>query len=288
MAKKVLLLGSTGKMGMALREVFEDGYTVIGKNTRDFDALRPESIRNLVEENRPDMVINTVAFLGIDPCEREPEKALRLNTLYPRMLAELSNEKRFLLINFSTDAVFDDGARGFYTETDRPRPLNLYGFTKHGGDCFVQTISKNYYVFRLSVIFGKTTKNTQFVEKMLQKVCEGQKVLRVADDIVSSPSYSVDIAKEVRRLTEASSEFGLYHIANEGMATLYDLMNEIVKNLNLDVEVERASYKDFPYLGRKNTFTPIKSEKVAPLRPWREAVKEYCDEKLRGEVTLAR
>lgn len=276
MAKRVLLLGSTGKMGTALREVFKDDYIVVGKNTQDYNALDFERVRNLVEENIPDIVINTVAFLGIDPCEGEPEKALRLNALYPKFLAELSNKKEFLLIHFSTDAVFDSRKRGFYTEADCPQPPNLYGLTKYGGDCFIQAVAKNYYIFRLSVLFGETPKNTQFIEKMLQKVREGQKVLRVADDIVSSPSYSMDIAREIKQIVESSLKFGLYHIANEGKATLYDLMGEVVKNLDLDVRVERASYRDFPHIGIKNTFTPIRSDKIAPLRSWREAVREYC------------
>lgn len=277
MSKRILLLGSTGKMGLALRHIFRDDYLIAGKNSSNFDAVNFEQVRNLIEKNTPDIVINTVAFLGIDPCEKDPEKAFRLNTLYPKFLAELSNEKGFLLVHFSTDAVFNDEKGDFYTEKDCPYPLNLYGYTKYGADCFIQTIAKRYYIFRIPVLFGETVKDTQFVEKMLQKVKEGQGNLKISDDIISSPTYSKDVAKEVRSILDASYQFGLYHIANEGKASLYDLMKEITKNLTLDVKVEKASYRDFPFLGIKNTFTPIKSEKVAPLRHWKEALKEYCD-----------
>jgi len=277
MSKRILLLGSTGKMGLALRHIFRDAYLIIGKNSHDFDALNFEQVRTIIGESSPDIVINTVAFLGIDPCEKEPERAFRLNTLYPKFLAELSNSNGFLLIHFSTDAVFSDEKGDFYTEKDCPRPLNLYGFTKYGGDCFIQAITKRYYLFRIPVLFGEATKNNQFVEKMLQKIHEGQKVLKISGDIISSPTYSRDVAREVWRIMDASYQFGLYHIANEGKASLYDLMKEITENLNLDVEVEAASYKEFPFLGIKNTFTPIKSEKISPLRHWKEAVKGYCN-----------
>ena len=277
MSKRILLLGSTGKMGLALRHVFKDDYLINGKNSQDFYALNFEQVRTIIGESSPDIVINTVAFLGIDPCEKEPERAFRLNTLYPKYLAELSNSNGFLLIHFSTDAVFNDEKGDFYTEKDCPHPLNLYGFTKYGADCFIQTIAKRYYIFRIPVLFGETVKDTQFVEKMLQKAKEGQGNLKISDDIISSPTYSKDVAKEVRRILDASYQFGLYHIANEGKASLYDLMKEITKNLTLDVKVEKASYRDFPFLGTKNTFTPIKSKKVAPLRHWKEAVKEYCN-----------
>lgn len=274
--KRVLILGSTGKMGLAIVNIFSGDYIVIGKNSRDFDALDFDMLRSLIEQNKPDIVINTVAYLGIDQCEKEPERALRLNTLYPRFLAELSNELGFLMVHFSTDAVFNDRKEGFYTEGDCPHPLNIYGFTKYGGDCFIQTIAKRYYIFRVSVLFGEARKTTQFVEKMLEKVKEGQRVLHISADIVGSPTYSRDIARQIKKTLYELPQFGIYHTANEGKASLYELMSEIIRNLNLDVELKKASYRDFPYTGMKNTYTPLTSEKITPLRPWQEAVKEYC------------
>lgn len=276
MRKRVLLLGSTGKMGIALADVFSDKYEVIGKNSRDFDATDFEAVRRLINENKPDILINTVAFLGIDPCELEPQKALQLNALLPKLLAKFSNEYKFLLVHFSTDAVFNNKKNGFYSEFDNPAPLNIYGFTKFGGDCFVEAISKKYYIFRISVLFGETQKDTQFVEKMLNKAILGDKVLRVSDDIISSPTYSRDVAKEIRRILEKGNEFGIYHLANKGKGSLFDLIKEVVRILGLDVKVEPASYKNFPYLGIKNTSTPLKSKKLKSLRPWKNAVNEYC------------
>jgi dTDP-4-dehydrorhamnose reductase len=276
-SKKVLLLGGSGKMGTAIRTVFEGDYDVIAKGGRDFDAMDFGQVGALLAETRPDIVINTVAYLGIDPCEKDPERAFRLNTLYPKRLAELSNEIGFLLVHFSTDAVFNDEKGDFYTEEDAPAPLNVYGLTKHGGDCLIQSIASRYYIFRISVLFGETGKDTQFVEKMLEKVHGGQRTLRVSGDIFSSPTYSRDVAREARRIIEASYPYGLYHVANEGRASLYELMKEIAENLGLDVAVEEASYRDFPYVGRKNTCTPLKSIKIDSLRSWKEAVKEYCD-----------
>ncbi len=274
--KRVLILGSSGKMGSAVRTAFEGDYELICKNSLDFDACNFEEVGNLVKDNRPEIVINTVAFLGIDRCEKEPEKALLLNALYPRLLAELSRETGFLLVHFSTDAVFDDEKRDYYVESDIPAPVNIYGFTKYGGDCFISAIAGTYYIFRISVLFGETGRDSQFVEKMLRRVREGCRVLRISDDIVSSPSYSLDIAMGIKRVLDASAPYGVYHMANEGKASLYDLMAEMKKCLELDVEIQRASHREFPSGARKNTYTPIRSEKISPLRPWRDAVKDFC------------
>jgi dTDP-4-dehydrorhamnose reductase len=273
---KLLLLGSTGKMGTALKEVFRRSYDLIGKNSQDFDAVDFKQVARLINDHKPDIVINAVALLGIDPCEKEPERALRLNTLYPKFLAERSKDSGFLLIHFSTDAVFSDKQDGFCKEGDSPRPLNIYGLTKYGGDCFVQNIAKKYYIFRLPVLFGETAKETQFVEKMLKKIRQGEKSLRISADIISSPTYSKDAAREVKRIIERKCAYGLYHICNAGKASLYDLIKEIIRNLDLDVVVKKCSHRDFPCVGVKNTCTPLKSQKSGPLRPWKEAVKEYC------------
>jgi len=283
MAKKILLLGYTGKMGVACREVFKADYELDCKNSGDFDAGDFERTQVVVEQSSPDIVINTVAFLGIDPSENEPNRAFRLNTLYPEVLAKLSRELGFLLIHFSTDAVFNDEKGDYYIESDCPAPLNLYGLTKFGGDCMVRSHAENYYIIRIPVLFGESTKNDQFVEKMLQRVRQGQTTLKISDDIISSPSYSLDVARKIKRIVKDDLPPGLYHLANEGKASLYDLMAEVVKNLGLDVSVERGSYNDFPFVGIKNTCTPIRSEKIDASRPWQEAVSEYCD-KIKCEV----
>lgn len=262
-------------MGLALNEILKEDYTVIGRNSKDFDAANFDEVEKMVREVKPDILINAVAFLGIDPCEKDPIKALTLNTLYPKLLAELSKEMGFLLVHFSTDAVFNDDKEDLYVESDTPKPLNVYGFTKYGGDCFTQSIAHKYYIFRLPLLFGKSIKNNQFVEKMLLRIKEGNKVIRVADDIVSAPTYSLDIAKEIKRIVESSLPNGIYHVVNEGKATLFEVMSEIVNNLGLDIKVEKASYKDFPYVGIKNTNTPMTSEKIKPLRPWKQAIKDY-------------
>tara|TARA_Y100000294_G_scaffold173123_1_gene188784 strand:- start:1734 stop:2588 length:855 start_codon:yes stop_codon:yes gene_type:complete len=284
MDKKLLLLGSTGKMGIAIKSVFEKDYSVIGKNTSDFDAQNFKQVRSLIEKINPDIVINTVAFLGIDPCEIEPEKALRLNTLYPKLIAEISNKMNFLFIHFSTDAVFNDVKGNYYVESDCPSPLNVYGFSKYGGDCFIKSLAKKYYIFRVSVLFGEALKKNQFVEKMLHKIEEGQKNLKISDDIISSPTYTIDVADEVKKILETEMPYGLYHIANEGKISLYQLMEEVTNNLGVSVKVEKASYNDFSYIGIKNTYTPLLSEKIKPLRPWQDAVKEYCNNiKIKGQ-----
>ncbi len=274
--RKVLLLGHRGKMGTALMDAFADGNICIGRSSADFDAADFDAVRTLVRDVRPDVLINAVAYLGIDPCEQAPERAIRVNALYPQLLAELALELPFRLIHFSTDAVFSGSKGRAYVESDPAAPINTYGLTKYGGDCFIAAVAPQYYIFRLSVLFGRTQKKDQFVEKMLHLARSGRKEIRVSQDIVLSPSYAPDLAREVRRAVEEGWQDGLYHLANAGEASLFDLMNALASGLHLAATICPASYREFPHVGRKNTFTPLASEKRAPLRDWREAVYDYC------------
>ena len=275
--KTVLLLGHTGKLGMALEQALGANYRIIGKNSSDFDATDFEQIHRLVEKSAPDIVVNTVAMLGIDPCEQMPEQAFRLNALLPRFLAELSATIGFTLVHFSTDAVFSDRVdEAGCVETDTPIPLNLYGSTKYAGDCFVMNSTPQHYIFRVPVLFGFSRNRGQFVEKMLERLRTEQQPLRISTDIISSPTYSLDVAERVRELLDSQAPYGLYHLANYGRASLFDLMTEMVSQLGLELPILPASYRDFPFVGRKNTCTPLSSVKTAALRPWQQAVSEYC------------
>jgi dTDP-4-dehydrorhamnose reductase len=276
--KKVLLLGGTGKMGKALNSVFSKEYNVISVGSKDLDVRNENEVRKIIKNNKPDIVINTVAFLGIDPCEQDPIKAFEMNMVHPMGLAKLSNEFNFLLVHFSTDAVFSDNEDGdSYDEYSAPNPVNVYGMTKLGGDMMVQEISEKFYIIRISVLFGHNDKNNQFVEKMLSRVNDGVSEINIADDIIGTPCYSKDVALVVKNIIKTDLEYGLYHAVNDGKGSLYDLMSEISRSMKtLSVVVNRASHKEFQAIGRKNTNTPLKSRKLKPIRHWKDAVKEYC------------
>ena len=276
--KKVLLLGSTGKMGLALSKSLKSDYELIGKNSQNFNAFEFDKVKFLINDTKPDIIINTIAYQGIDQCEANPNDAFKLNTIFPRILADEANKNDSLLVHFSSDSVFNDEKKQLYVESNTPKPLSIYGITKYGGDCIIMSLTQKYYIIRVSILFGNSIKKNQFVEKMLIKIKQGNKSLSIADDIVLSPTYSDDVAKKLKCLIQQNMPYGLYHVVNQGKASLYDLMCEIVNKLQLDVKINKASYLDFPFTGRKNIYTPVVSEKIEGLRPWKEAVTDYCSQ----------
>jgi len=275
---RALILGDTGKLGRALKETFRGAFEVVGwSRGSGLDAGDFPGLSRLLEEHRPSLVINAVALMGIEACEQQPERAFHLNASLPRHLARLSQELGFKLIHFSSDAVFDDSKAGLpRMESDPPRPLNTYGMTKFSGDCYVQAESSAHYVFRLSVLLGTCLQGDQFVEKMVARVRAGERHLRIAEDVLCSPSFVLDVAGRVFQTVIQSAPWGLYHTANDGKASLYELADQVRKGLDLDVTLERASHRDFAKGARRSIHTFLGTEKQAPLRDWREAVRAYC------------
>lgn len=275
---KVLLFGSNGKMGTAVKTVFRNEYEIVEKNSNNFDAADLLKVEEIIKYERPDILINAVAYMGIDNCENNYEIALKINTIYPQKLAFLSNKYNFLLVHFSTESVYNDTSGDYFNENDLALPLNLYGLTKFGGDCFISNISKCYYIFRLPVLFGPSNKKEQFVEKMICKMIENNATIKVASDVISTPSYSLDVAKKIMDIIESKMEYGLYIVANDGKASLFDLINEIRRIMGYQTVIEEVSCSYFPTSGVKNKNTPIKSKKISAMRSWKSAVLEYCNE----------
>ncbi len=275
--KKIAIFGSSGKLGSSLVSVFANDFCeFVPLNRTACDVRDFGQVRSHIEDIKPDVVINAVACNGIDACETDPHQALVVNTLFPRLLAELSLSQSYLLVHISSDAVFSGTDTNCYAESSAASPINMYGFTKYGGDCFVTAIAKRYYIARISVQFGCVQGKAQFVEKMLERIQHGANRLQISNDIIASPSYSLDVAGRIKELINDQSPFGVYHIANEGKASLCELIEELVRIQALDVVVEPVSHNVFPSLGLKNMHTPLFSEKILPLRPWKDALRAYC------------
>ncbi|MCM8819910.1 MAG: NAD(P)-dependent oxidoreductase [Candidatus Omnitrophica bacterium] len=273
--KKILLFGKNGKLGSAIEEVFSKDYSVFGLSSKDCDVCNFKKVKQLIKKIKPKIVINATVFGGIKLCEKNPYKAFLINSLFPRFLAKLSRIENFLLVHFSSDAVFGDSKKKFFVETDEPFLKNIYGATKYVGDCFVQAEAKNYYILRMSVLFGKTTKTTQFIDKALKMLMEGKKIINIYGDFVFSPTYSLDVAWQLKKLIEEKFPFGLYHIANSGKATFAEILNKIISNLNLKAKVQKVltevSDDDF------SRPVVLRSIKLKPQRSWKAALNDYCN-----------
>jgi dTDP-4-dehydrorhamnose reductase len=227
---KIAIFGIQGQLGRDLEEALS-GWNVVGMRYEDVDVTDESSVRGAVAAAAPDWVINAAAMTHVDKCETQEGAAFEVNALGARYVARAASAVGARLVHVSTDYVFD-GAKGApYVETDPPRPLNVYGATKLVGEWFAADACPDHYIVRTSGLYGTHEcwgKGTNFVETML-RLSRDRTELEVVRDEVLTPTFTEDLAAQVRRMIEARPAPGIYHATNEGQCSWYDFATEIFR-----------------------------------------------------------
>ncbi len=284
------VLGAAGQLGRDLCPRLEGEVVALGRTSSPaVDLSRPESLRALFDEARPDVVVNCAAYNFVDKAESEPEAAFAVNAWGVRELARLCAERDCLLVHFSTDYVFglDAARRTPWSESDAPGPVSVYGLSKLAGEYLVRALCPRHLVLRtcgLYGVWGSGGKGGNFVETMLRLAGQG-KPLRVVNDQTCTPSYTVDVAEASIALMN-TGQTGLYHLTNSGSCTWHELARTIFELSGLSVDLAPIPSCEYPVPARRPTYSVLDlaglhEAGIAVPRPWREALTAYLQERLR-------
>lgn len=280
---KVAIIGANGQLGTDLVHAFDrDGATVIGFTHADMEITNSDSVLQVLREQQPEVIVNTAALHQVETCEREPEEAFAVNAIGPRNLALAARELDAVLVQVSTDYVFD-GLQGTpYRETDVPRPLNAYGITKLAGEHFVQATTDKHFVVRTSGLYGKQPcrgkGGLNFVELML-KLGRERGAVRVVDSERVSPTSTEDLARQIVVLS-GSNSYGLYHATAEGSCSWFEFAREIFSATDTCVNLRVASANEFPAKVPRPSYSVLENQALKMrglniLKPWQEGLQEY-------------
>ena len=234
---KVAIIGANGQLGTDLNEVLSAEHEVVGLSHADIEITDIDSVRKVLTQIKPDIILNTAAYHVVPKCEDFPEEAFRINGLGALNLARACQGAGVRLLHYSTDYVFDGEKRKPYVEEDRPNPLNVYANTKLSGEYFALNYSEQCYVVRVSGIYGKVpcrAKGGNFVTTMLKLASEKPEV-RVVNDEVLTPTPTYYIAKATAGLIQTDA-FGLYHMSCEGEVSWYEFARTIWDTLKLKTQ----------------------------------------------------
>ncbi len=290
---KILITGISGMLGMDLYETLRKEYEVVGLDIKDFPSISFPSpplrkvditdgheLRKSFRQLAPDFVIHTAAYIDVDGCEKNPDRAHRINALGTRNIALASQDLGVPLMYVSTDFVFDGKENYPYTELNEPHPLNVYGKSKLAGENYVRSLVERYFIVRTSWLYGRYGKN--FVETIL-KLAEEKEELTVVDDQVGCPTYTRDLSQEMKKLLSSNS-YGIYHITNSGSCSWYEFAQEILKLAGIrEVKVIPITSEELDRSAPRPQFSVLKSSSSGrgaedTMRPWKEALKEYLKE----------
>lgn len=275
--KKLMVLGSSGTVGTAIETTCPDSYNCIALKHEDIDILETAKLSAMIQEYRPSAIINCVAMASIDPCEKDPEMALNIHCRAVAGLAQACRNFNICLIQPSSHAIFDGMKNEPYTEDDLPKATGVYAATKLISERLVSAICTKYYIARFPTLFGpRRNQGSGFVDKVIDWLKKGHQ-LKIADDKMDSPTYSIDAARCIFSLIEKQVPYGIYHISNQGWVSYYDLVVKIRNILKAENTVIRAKDQDFPSAGFKPLKTGLSSIKIKALRPYEDALKEFIE-----------
>jgi dTDP-4-dehydrorhamnose reductase len=284
-AMKYVVLGANGQLGGEFCKRLSGEAAPLSRD--QVDLTRPETVRRVLGDLRPEVLINCAAFNYVDRAETESTAAFAVNTHGVRELALACSAVDCSLVHFSTDYVFgQDQKRGTpYAESDPPGPVNIYGTSKLAGEYLLRAYCPNHFVIRTCGLYGaggSGGKGGNFVETML-RLAQAGRPLRVVADQICTPTYTCDLASAVVELM-ATNRYGLYHLTNANACSWYEFARAIFELERVRVDPTPITSADYAAQARRPLYSVLntglyESLSLSPLRPWREALVAYVQER---------
>jgi dTDP-4-dehydrorhamnose reductase len=274
-----LVTGAGGMVGRDVCAALESrGETVLPLTKSDLDVTDAAAIREAVHRAKPNIIVNCAAYTKVDDAEANEHLATAINGSAVELLAGAANGVDALLVQLSTDFVFDGSKRTPYEVNDLTAPLSAYGRSKLVGEQ-AATIARKHIVLRTAWLFGVHGPN--FVEAIRSQVRKGTNPLRVVDDQRGRPTYTPHLADAIVRLAQRAhgdeNVRGILHYADEPECTWFDFARAIAGDI---ATVTPVSSDAFPRPAKRPAYSVLSTERyerITGLKPqsWQEGLREY-------------
>jgi dTDP-4-dehydrorhamnose reductase len=266
---KILLFGKNGQVGWELNRTLLCLGELYALDYPEVDFEKTKEVIKIVDEIKPDLIVNAAAYTNVDKAEEEPEKARLVNDITPGEVAYWCKKHDAVLIHYSTDYVFD-GTRGSpYTEEDKPNPINIYGKTKLEGERAIQESGAIHLILRTAWVYSMRGNN--FVTKVLEWAKKSNEI-RVVDDQISNPTWARALAevtaniiamgiKDIRLFFK--ERCGIYHCAGSGYCSRYEWAKKILEyHKKHDIKIFPAKSSEFVTLAKRPLYTALMCNKL--------------------------
>lgn len=292
---RILITGSNGQLGNELQKIVATGKAEIGavseeiKNAEVFamdvdtlDITNLEQVKKVLNEVKPDVVINCAAATNVDGCEANQDLAFKINSLGPRNLAMVAEELGAKIVQVSTDYVFSGVGEAPLKECDLVAPVSVYGKTKLLGEEFVRDFSTKYYIVRTAWLYGYVGHN--FVYTMM-KLGKDRDTLNVVNDQLGNPTHANDLAYHILKLIQ-TEEYGVYHCTGKGECSWYNFASEIMKLSGRNCTVNPCTSEEYksmyPNSADRPAYSSLDNMMLRctigdEMRDWKDALKTFMD-----------
>ena len=196
---KFLLIGKNGQVGWELNHSLSKLGNVFAVGRNELDLSMPETLGAIIQDIRPDIILNAAAYTDVDKAESEPELAMTVNGISPGVIAREAKKIGAGMIHYSTDYVFDGKATFPYKEENPIYPLNIYGKSKLAGEQAVIQVGIPHIIIRTSWVYS--LRNSNFL-LTIQKLAQTRNQIKVVDDQTGAPTWARSIAEGTKQILE--------------------------------------------------------------------------------------
>ena len=287
----ILLTGSSGQVGSELQSTLAPLGAVTAVDVAEMDLADPDSIRRVVRQLKPRIIVNAAAYTAVDKAESEPDLAMRVNGVAPGILAEEAKRLGAILVHYSTDYVFDGALDQLYVEDDPANPVNAYGQSKLAGERSIKAVGGQYIILRSSWVYS--ARGSNFVLTVLRLAREKPELSMVTDQS-GSPTWARWLAQATAGLLRKRDVIarlgGIYHLAATGHATRYefataiiDAMKKISGNSHGWAKLKRITTDQYPLPAPRPPRPVMRMDKVTQafgVTPphWQEQLHDFLKE----------
>ena len=275
---------SIGSDIQAVYSGMDDGSAVVTAPYVRMDITDGAAVSKTIEELKPDVIIHCAAWTNVDGAEapENQEKVHQINAVGTENIAKAAKAVDAKMVYISTDYVFDgQGERPWEPDDKCYAPLNVYGQSKLDGELAVSSILEKYFIVRIAWVFGLNGKN--FIKTMIN-VGKTHDTVRVVNDQIGTPTYTLDLARLLVDLVE-TEKYGYYHATNEGgYISWYDFCCEFYKQYGLTTKVVPVTTAEYGLSVAARPFNSrLEKKKLVeagfdPLPTWQDAVSRYLKE----------
>jgi dTDP-4-dehydrorhamnose reductase len=281
---RILITGKNGQVGREFSRLCPSRGDVVSVGRDECDLSNEQSIRDLVRQVKPAVIVNAAAYTAVDLAEKERDLCFAINATAPHVLAQEADRLGALLVHYSTDYVFNGEKKEPYLESDPIDPLSVYGASKAAGEAAIAAAASRYLVLRTSWVYSAHGKN--FLRTMLRLGAERSE-LRVVDDQMGAPTSAAAIATATARLVEqyampgAHLSAGIYHMTAGGSTSWCGFARAIFAAglLNAQPRVQAIATSDYPTPAKRPANSVLDNDKFARtfgfrLPPWKDQLEE--------------
>jgi len=260
--KNILITGANGQLGSEMRVLSQENnqYTYFFTDVDTLDICNEQAVMNYVSENKIDAIVNCAAYTAVDNAEDNSDFCHKLNAVAPGYLALAAQSRGALMIQISTDYVFDGTSHTPYTENQETCPASVYGSTKLEGEKNVLKYCDRSVIIRTAWLYS--TFGNNFVKTMI-RLGKEKESLGVIFDQIGTPTYGRDLAGAIYAVINNGEVNGIYHFSNEGVCSWYDFTIAIHRLAGISgCKVKPLHTSDYPTKASRPYYSVLDKTKI--------------------------